>query len=84
MKFLVDAPCDAALVGALRDDCHQVLYAFESLRGASDEVVLNCAFSQGRILLAEYKDSGELVYRLRRPARGIVLLRFDLGAFHLD
>jgi predicted nuclease of predicted toxin-antitoxin system len=47
------------------------------LRGSSDEVLLAAAFSENRILITEDKDFGELVYRLHRPTRGIVLLRFD-------
>lgn len=80
MRFLADECCDAALVDALRGDGHDVLYAVESLRGVIDEMLLTRAFSEGRVLLTEDKDFGELVYRLRRPARGIVLLRFDVAA----
>jgi len=78
MRFLADECCDAGLVDALRADGHDVLYAVESLRGATDDELLTRAFSEGRILLTEDKDFGELVYRLRRPAHGIVLLRFDV------
>ena len=70
MRFLVDECCDAGLVDVLRGDGHSVLYATESLRGASDEELLTCAFSEDRI--------GELVYRLRQAAHGIVLLPFDV------
>jgi predicted nuclease of predicted toxin-antitoxin system len=45
----------------------------------SDGEVLDRAFAEQRILLTEDKDFGELVYRLGRPARGIVLLRFDVA-----
>ena len=79
MRFPADECCDAALVGALRDDGHDVLYAVESLRGVTDDEVLHQAFSERRVLLTEDKDFGELVYRLRRPALGIVLLRFDVA-----
>jgi len=79
VRFLADECCDAALVGALRDDGHDVLYAVESLRGVTDDEVLHQAFSERRVLLTEDKDFGELVYRLRRPALGIVLLRFDVA-----
>ena len=78
MRFLVDECCDAGLVDALRGDGHSVLYATESLRGASDEELLTCAFSEDRILVTEDKDFGELVYRLRQAAHGIVLLPFDV------
>lgn len=83
MKFLVDECCDASLVDALRKDGHDVLYAVESLRGASDDELLARAFSEQRLLLTEDKDFGELVCRLRRQALGIVLLRFDIVDRHL-
>ena len=79
MRFLVDECCDAGVVGALRGDGHDVLYATEALRGATDDELLTCAVSEERILLTEDKDFGELVYRLRRTAHGIVLLRFDVA-----
>jgi predicted nuclease of predicted toxin-antitoxin system len=78
MRFLADECCDAALVSALRHDGHDVLYVVETMRGADDDTILERAFSEHRVLLTEDKDFGELVYRLRRPARGIVLLRFDV------
>ncbi len=80
MRFLADECCDAALVSALRGDGHDILYAVESLQGATDDELLFRAYSEHRILLTEDKDFGELVYRLRRPAHGIVLLRFDVAA----
>jgi predicted nuclease of predicted toxin-antitoxin system len=63
----------------LRADGHDILYAAETLRGVSDEELLTRAFAENRILLTQDKDFGELVYRLRRPALGLVLLRFDVG-----
>lgn len=78
MKLLADECCDVALVEALRSDGYDVLYVLESLRGASDEEVLTRAFSEDRLLITEDKDFGELVYRLERPAKGIILLRFDI------
>jgi predicted nuclease of predicted toxin-antitoxin system len=79
MRFLADECCDAALVDALRRDGHDILYAIESLRGATDDSLLACAFFERRILLTEDKDFGELVYRLRRLTHGVVLLRFDVA-----
>lgn len=78
MRLLADECCDASLVSALRADGHDVLYVLETLPGAIDEWILSRAFSEHRLLLTEDKDFGELVYRLRRPARGIILLRFDV------
>ena len=36
------------------------------------------AYDEGRILLTEDKDFGELAYRLRKPSAGIVLIRIDV------
>jgi predicted nuclease of predicted toxin-antitoxin system len=78
VKLLADECCAASLVSALRADGHDVLYALETFPGASDDEILARAFTEHRILLTEDKDFGELVYRLGRPAQGIVLLRFDV------
>jgi len=79
VRFLADECCDTVVVNALRADGHDVLYAMESMRGVIDEELLTRAFAEERILLTEDKDFGELVYRLHRPARGVVLLRFDVS-----
>lgn len=78
MRFLADECCDSILVDALRSQGHDVLFVMESLRGASDEAILVRAFDEDRLLITEDKDFGELVYRLRRPTHGILLLRFDV------
>jgi predicted nuclease of predicted toxin-antitoxin system len=65
-------------VHALREGGHDVWYVVEAMRGARDDVILERAFAEQRVLLTEDKDFGELIYRLGRPARGIVLLRFDV------
>jgi len=77
VNFLADECCDAPLVEALRIDGHDILYVIESLRGEPDEKILDRDFNENRILITEDKDFGELVYRLKLPARGIILLRFD-------
>jgi predicted nuclease of predicted toxin-antitoxin system len=78
MKLLADECCDAALVAALRSDGHDVLYVVEVQRGATDDQILERANSEERILVTEDKDFGELIYRLKRPVLGIILLRFDV------
>jgi predicted nuclease of predicted toxin-antitoxin system len=77
VKFLVDECCDAPLVASLRQAGHDVVFVKESAPGASDEIVLQRAAAEERILLTEDKDFGELVVRLGLPAHGIVLLRLN-------
>ncbi|MCD6186423.1 MAG: DUF5615 family PIN-like protein [Deltaproteobacteria bacterium] len=78
MKFLADECCDTGLVTSLRKDGHDVLYILEKKPGISDDEVLLDAYNEGRILLTEDKDFGGLVYRLKKPSKGIILIRMDV------
>lgn len=55
----------------------------EQNAGVSDDEVLLAAYDEGWILLTEDKDFGELAYRLKKPSRGIILLRVDVRERHL-
>lgn len=79
MRFLADECCTAELVEHLRNDGHDVLYVLEYNRGATDSTVLKKAYQDDRILITEDKDFGELVYRLNKKVKGIILLRFSAG-----
>lgn len=78
MRFFADECCDAALVVALRDEGYDVVYAAEDFCGDTDDVILDAAFAAKRILITEDKDFGELVYRLRKKANGIILVRITI------
>ena len=67
---------DAGLIEAVRQDGHDVFFVVEQMPGATDTEVLHRAFEDERILLTEDKDFGELVFRLRRPIHGLILMRF--------
>ena len=82
MKFLADECCDAGSVTLLRDAGNDVTFAHELHPGLSDDDVLNKAYDEGRILITEDKDFRELVYRLGKPARGIILLRIPVEQRH--
>lgn len=45
--------------------------------GISDNLVLDLANQKGAILLTADKDFGELVFRQRRIARGVILIRLS-------
>lgn len=76
MKLLADECCDAPLVRTLREAGHDVRYVAEFLPGASDHDVIACSRVEGRVLLTEDKDFGELVYRLQFQLPGLILLRY--------
>jgi predicted nuclease of predicted toxin-antitoxin system len=75
LKFLGDENLDWQIVERLRLDGHEVLYVVEMEPGIPDDEVLNLANNEGAILLTSDKDFGELVFRLRRIAAGVVLIR---------
>ena len=83
MKFLDDECCDTELVASLRENGHDVLYVLEKNPGSSGDEVLLGAYNKGRILLTEDKDFGGLVYRLKKPSKGIILIRMDVKERHL-
>lgn len=76
MNFLADECCDLSLVESLRKEGHQVDYIQESQPGSTDDAILINAYREKKIVITEDKDFGELVYRLNKPAFGVVLLRF--------
>ena len=59
----------------MRADPHEVAYVAEQTPGVSDDAVLDRAQTTGAVLLTADKDFGELVYRQRRAAGGVVLIR---------
>ncbi len=79
MKLLADECCDSALVSFLRKEGHDVLYVTEYRPGALDSEVVEIARIEKRIIITEDKDFGELVYRLKIEAEGIILLRFNVN-----
>lgn len=75
MKFLADENVDQQIVASLRSTGHEVVYIAELDPGITDEQVLELANSQGRLLITEDKDFGDLVFRMRRQSHGIILIR---------
>jgi predicted nuclease of predicted toxin-antitoxin system len=62
-----------ALVASLRAAGHDVSYVAEVASGMTDEEVLKLAQDEQRVFLTEDKDFGELIFRFRLPAPGLVL-----------
>ena len=77
MKFLADEGVNKPIVTMLRDAGFDISYILELTPGATDETVLELAYSQQRILITQDKDFGELVFRLHQPHHGIVLIRLE-------
>ncbi len=78
-RYFANENFPGAMVKILRDQGNDVLHAAESLVGSSDQMIIDTALTQDRVVLTFDRDFGELVFHHRTPpASGIVLFR--LGA----
>lgn len=75
MRFIVDENTGRKLVTLIKQAGYDVIFSFDILPGADDEQILDFAQNNKRILITEDKDFGELIFRLNRPASGVILLR---------
>jgi predicted nuclease of predicted toxin-antitoxin system len=75
LKFLVDESTGSAVASYLRAAGYDVLSAAESMSQAIDELVLDKAVEEQRILITNDKDFGELVFRSGKKFFGVILLR---------
>lgn len=76
MRFLVDESTGKRLAELLRKHGHDVIFVGDVMPNSIDEEVLAAAEKENRVLITDDKDFGELVFRLQRPSKGVVLLRF--------
>ena len=76
MQLFADENIAAQIVRQLRDAGHDVLYPPETQGRAADEIWLDKARSERRILITDDKDFGELISRDRLVSKGVILLRF--------
>ena len=75
MKLFADENIAAQIVDQLRHLGHDVLYPPETGLSADDDIWLDKARTEQRILVTDDKDFGELVFRRKLPSAGVVLLR---------
>jgi hypothetical protein len=76
VRFLADESCDFVVVRALRVAGHDVAAIAEISPRATDEVVLELAIRESRILLTEDKDFGQLLHANEAATGGVFPLRF--------
>ncbi|MDG7013022.1 MAG: DUF5615 family PIN-like protein [Nitrososphaerota archaeon] len=75
LRVLVDESTGRRLSELLGSAGHDSVFVGDVTPGAADEEVLSRAEQEGRILITDDKDFGELVFRLGRPTSGVILLR---------
>lgn len=77
MRFLADENVSQHVIEGLRAAGFDVTAIGLTNPGASDSDVLATARRDGRILITEDRDFGELVVRQRLEVQGVVLLELD-------
>lgn len=75
MQFLIDECTGKRLAKLLEKEGHDVLFAGDVMSSVSDEEIIKKCEEDDRILVTDDKDFGELVFRLGRPIKGVILLR---------
>lgn len=75
MRFLVDECTGPAVAEWLRGLGHEVFSVFDCAKGATDSEILWRAVDGRWILITNYKDFGEMIFRERRQHRGVIFLR---------
>jgi predicted nuclease of predicted toxin-antitoxin system len=79
MKTIVaDESVDYSIVKQLRQIGFEVVSIQEETPSITDPEVLEIATRQNALLITEDKDFGELVFRLKKPHCGILLIRVDV------
>jgi predicted nuclease of predicted toxin-antitoxin system len=75
LKFLVDANLGVAIVDAIRQTGHDVVFVGDLDWSMPDDRILAIAKREERIILTMDTDFGELIYQSRQPHAGVLLLR---------
>jgi predicted nuclease of predicted toxin-antitoxin system len=75
MKFLVDESTGSAVAEYLRSAGHDVLAVAEAMPQSEDPDILARAAGEGRIIVTNDKDFGELIFRSGKAHHGVLLLR---------
>src|SRR5262245_60043248 len=77
MRFLADENVSRLVINRLRVAGFDVISISERMPGTSAKDILKVAVAEGRILITQDRDFGELIIRQRLSVRGIVLLELD-------
>ncbi len=80
LRFLVDESSGRRLASALAGAGHNIKFVTDIMPAAADLEILKFAEREKRILITNDKDFGELIFRLRKPSSGVILLRLQIDS----
>ncbi len=75
LSFLIDESSGKKLHNYLVKNGFDSKYIGDIMPGVSDERVLYFAEKEKRILITNDKDFGKLIFRIKKPSSGVILLR---------
>jgi predicted nuclease of predicted toxin-antitoxin system len=76
IKLLADENIPKKTVEALKQREIDIVSVADSSSGLSDRAVIELANNENRVIVTFDKDFGELIFRERLEAKGLILLRF--------
>ncbi|MFH0898185.1 MAG: DUF5615 family PIN-like protein [bacterium] len=77
MKFLVDECVGPAIAQWLKHQGYDAISIYDDMCGCSDEIVLQKACTENRILITNDKDFGEMIFRRKMVHCGVILFRLE-------
>lgn len=77
VKCLADEGFSFLITTVLRKEGYDVKWIGDIASGADDTIVFEISREDGRIILTEDKDFGELAIRFKHKTSGIILLRIE-------
>lgn len=77
IKFLADEGFSFLITSMLQKMGYDVKWVGDIASGAADTMIFEISQEEGRIILTEDKDFGELAVRFGYKSNGIILLRID-------
>ena len=75
MRFLVDENLGKRFADVLSRHGYNALFVGDMMRSAPDDKILSFAEKENLIIITDDKDFGELVFRLKRSTKGVILFR---------
>lgn len=77
IRFIVDESVDFSIVRYLRNSGFNVTSIAEDSPSLNDIYILQKAYQENRILLANDKDFGTLIFHNNLKSRGVILFRLE-------
>ena len=75
LKFIIDESVDFSVVNYFRNKGYNTTAIAEDFPSLDDTEILKIAFKENRILVANDKDFGTLVFKMNLKSHGIILFR---------